>query len=122
MPKNPTRPLRIGEEIRHALSEIFLRGETHIPVLDGASITVSEVRLSPDLRNATVFIMPLAGSNQADVMQALGESGPYIRHLLAAKVALRYMPKLHYKLDQSFEEAERVNSLLKKAEVARDLK
>ncbi len=112
---NTSRPRKVGEEMRHALSGIFLRGETHIPVLDSASITVSEVRVSPDLRNATVYVMPLAGKSKDVMLRALAEHAPHIRHLLAKRIELRYMPKLHYKLDESFEVAGLVNELLHKS-------
>lgn len=119
--KPSNRPYKIGEAIRHALSEIFLRGETHVPMLDSASITVSEVRVSPDLRNATAYVMPLAGGNKKEVMEKLAECAPQIRHLVARKVELRYMPMIHYRLDQSFEEAQRVSELLNQPAVKRDL-
>lgn len=118
---NGQRPLRVGEEIRHALAEIFLRGECHSPALHGASITVSEVRVSPDLKNATAFVMPLAGENKEEMIEALKDAAPEIRHLVSKKVKLRHAPRIHFSLDQSFDEAERINSLLKKPEVARDL-
>ena len=116
-----SRNLKVGETLRKALSEIFLRGETHVPLLDGASITVSEVRVSPDLRNATAYVMPLAGGNQQAVMEALIEHNGLLRHLVANKVELRYMPRIHYKLDSSFEEAQRLNTLLHRPEVRRDV-
>lgn len=112
-PSPSSRPLKVGEMIRHALSEIFLRGESHVPLLDGASITVSEVRVSPDLKNATAYVMPLAGSNQQPIMDALAANSGHIRHLVAGKVVLKFMPKIYYKLDASFEEAGRINLLLK---------
>lgn len=115
------RPLKVGEEIRRAISEIFLRGEVHSIDLFGASITVSEVRVAPDMKNATVFIMPLGGEGKAEKLEALREAAPAIRYLVSKKVQLRYMPKLHFALDASFDEAERINSLLQKPEVARDL-
>lgn len=115
------RPLRVGEEIRHAIADVLLRGEVHSVDLLGASITVSEVRVSPDMKNATVFVMPLAGEQKAEKLEALKTAAPEIRYLVSKKVKLRYMPKLHFALDNSFEEAERINSLLNKPEVARDL-
>lgn len=115
------RPLKVGEALRHALSEIFLRGETHVPALDNASITVSEVRISPDLRNATAYVMPLAGGQKDEVMKLLAEHSGRMRHLLSRKVELRYMPRIHYKLDVSFEEAQRLNEILHKPEVRRDI-
>jgi ribosome-binding factor A len=115
------RPLRVGEEIRHAIADVFLRGEVHSIDLFGASITVSEVRVSPDMKNATVFIMPLAGEQKEERLEALKVAAPEIRYLVSKKVKLRYMPKLYFQLDNSFDEAERINALLNKPEVARDL-
>lgn len=118
---NSSRPLRVGEEIRHAISEILLRGEVHSADLLGASITVSEVRVAPDMKNATVFAMPLGGEGKQEKLDALKAAAPEIRYLVSKKVKLRYMPKLHFALDNSFDEAERINTLLAQPEVARDL-
>ncbi len=115
------RPLRVAEEIRHAISEVLIRGEVHSAELFGASITVSEVRVAPDMKNATVFVMPLAGEMKKERLEALKTASPEIRYLVSKKVKLRYMPRLHFTLDNSFEEAERINSLLQKPEVARDI-
>lgn len=115
------RHLRVGEEIRHALADIFMRGECHSADLHGVSITVSEVRCAPDMKNVTAFVMPLAGENKEEMLEALKVAAPEIRYLVSKKVTLRYMPKIHFSLDNSFEEAERINTLLKKPEVARDL-
>lgn len=115
------RNLRVGEEIRHALSDIFLRGEAHAPDLLGVSITVSEVRVSPDLKNATAYVMPLAGENKKTTLAALQSSSPELRHLLSKRVKLRYVPKIFFALDESFEEARRISELLKKPEVAKDI-
>lgn len=121
-PSKPSaRPLKVGEAIRHALSEIFLRGETHVYELDNASITVSEVRVAPDLKNATAFIMPLAGGNKETVMRTLSDAAPHIRYLVSKKVELRYMPRIQYKLDASYDEAHRINTLLNDPSVKRDL-
>jgi len=121
-PKQPTqRQLRVGEEIRQALAQIFAHGETHVPALDSGSITVSEVRISPDLKNATVFVMPLAGSNKESIMAALKEHANRIRHLLSRKVILRFLPKLFFKLDTSYEVASRIAQLLESDRVKRDL-
>lgn len=114
-PAPTSRNLKVGETLRHALSEIFLRGETHDPIIDSASITVSEVRTAPDLRNATAYIMPLAGGNKDLILQTLTDLAPRLRYLLSQKVKLRYMPKIHFKLDVSFEEAQKVNRLLYEA-------
>lgn len=118
---NGQRPKRVGEEIRHALSQIFMRGECHSPEVNSASITVSEVRVSPDLKNATAFVMPLAGDKKEELLAALMEIAPEIRHLVSKRVKLRHAPRIHFKLDESFDEAERINTLLKKPQVARDL-
>ncbi len=116
------RNLRVGEEIRHALADIFMRGEVHSMELFGASITVSEVRVSPDLKNATAFVMPLAGKNKEGLLEALKQSSAELRHLVSKRMKLRHAPKIFFSLDESYDEAERINNLLKKPEVARDLK
>ncbi|MCE2926558.1 MAG: 30S ribosome-binding factor RbfA [Rickettsiales bacterium] len=115
------RPLRVAEEIRHAISEVLIRGEVHSVELMGASITVSEVRIGADMKNASVYIMPLNGEMKEERLEALRTAAPEIRYLVSKKVKLRYMPKLHFALDNSFEEAQRINSLLQKPEVIRDL-
>lgn len=115
------RPKRVGEEIRRNLSEIFLRDECHSPDLMGASITVSEVRVAPDMKNATAFVMPLAGRNKKELLEALKVAAPELRYLVSKKMDLRYMPKIHFALDESFEVAEKIDNLLKKPEVAKDL-
>ncbi len=115
------RNLRVGEEIRHALADIFMRGEVHSMDLFGASITVSEVRVSPDLKNATAFVMPLAGKNKEGLLEALKKSSPELRHLVSKRVKLRHVPKIFFSLDDSYDEAERINNLLKKPEVVRDI-
>ncbi len=114
------RQLRVGEEIRQALAQMFAHGETHITALDSGSITVSEVRISPDLKNATVYVMPLAGSNKETIMAALKEHANRVRHLLSRKVMLRYLPKLTFKLDTSYEVASRIHQLLESDRVKRD--
>ena len=120
--KQPSqRQLRVGEEVRQALSNIFMHGETHEPLLDSGSITVSEVRISPDLKNATVYVMPLAGGNKEEVMEALSEYAPRIRKLMNRHVVLRYSPKLFFKLDNSFENANRINVLLNSERVKKDV-
>lgn len=117
---NP-RNLRVGEELRRRLAEIFLRGECHTPGLASASITVSEVRVSPDLKNATAYVMPLGGRDKDVLLKILIEAAPEIRHLISQKVELRHAPKIYFALDHSFDEAQRIETILKKPEVARDL-
>lgn len=116
------RQLRVGEEIRHALSAIFMRGELHEAQLRDASITVSEVRVSPDLKNATAYVMPLGGGNRDEVVEALREMAPSLRGLVGSKIRLKFTPRLSFRLDTSFDEAHRINSLLQKPEVVRDIK
>ncbi|MGB8181478.1 MAG: 30S ribosome-binding factor RbfA [Stellaceae bacterium] len=117
--QNP-RPLRIGEEMRHALARIFEHG-LHDPALAGIALTVTEVRVSPDLKNATAFIAPLGGSHAAEVMAGLKRAEGYLRRELARVVKLRYAPVLHFALDTSFEHASQIDALLRRPEVARDI-
>lgn len=122
--KGPSqRQLRVGEEIRHALADVLIRGELHDPTIDGLSITVSEVRISPDLKNATVYVTPLAGSGKADVViNKLNDKAALMRQMVNKRIVLRYSPKLYFKLDRSFDEALRVNLLLNSPEVLRDIR
>jgi ribosome-binding factor A len=115
------RQLRVGEELRHALAKILREGQSREPTLEHASITVTEIRMSPDLRNATAFVMPLAGANATDVIAALQRCAAFLKGLLAREVPLRYTPNLVFALDRSFDEAERIHRLLARPEVARDL-
>jgi ribosome-binding factor A len=115
------RQLRVGEELRHALSNILHEGQCRDPALENVSITVSEVRISPDLRNATAYVMPLAGANASEIVTALKRCAPFLKGLLAREVALRHTPNLVFALDASFEQAERISALLTRPEVARDL-
>jgi len=115
------RQLRVGEELRHALARILRDGELRDPVLENASITVTEVRMSPDLRNATAFVMPLAGTNATEVFAALERSATYLKGLVAREVQLRNTPNLVFALDDTFDQAERISALLARPEVARDL-
>lgn len=120
--KPGTRPLRVGEEIRHALSQLIMRGETGAPDLDGISITVSEVRVSPDLKNATAYVMPLGGVQKQAVLESLIRVAPHLRVLVAKQMSLRYMPRIHFRLDDSYEEASRIDALLRHSQVVRDIK
>ena len=115
------RPLRIGEEIRHILADIFIRGECRSPELFDITISISEVRVAPDMKNATAFFMPLAGQNKEKILAALKDSAPEIRHHISKRIKLRHTPKIHFKLDESFDVAEKIETLLKSPEVARDL-
>jgi ribosome-binding factor A len=115
------RPLRVGEEIRHILADIFIRGECRSRELFDVVITISEVRVAPDMKNATAYFMPLAGQNKEKLLTILKESSPEIRHLVSKRVKLRHTPKIHFALDESFEVAQKIDTLLKSPEVARDL-
>lgn len=117
------RQLRVGEEMRHALAALFERGEVRDPELS-VPITITEVRMSPDLRHATCFITPLGGAAAATgggVLAALGRARPFLRRRVAALVKLKYAPSLSFRMDTSFEEAGRINLLLHSPAVARDL-
>jgi ribosome-binding factor A len=115
--KGPSqRQLRVGEEIRHALSQLFIRGEIITPPsLDISSVTVSEVRISPDLRNATAYIMPLNGEQKEEILRYLQEQQGIIRTLLARKIHLKFSPRIHFKLDHSYETASHIDGLLREA-------
>lgn len=115
------RLLRVGENIRHALSDIFARGEIRDPSLVGISVTVTEVRCSPDLRNATIYVMPLGGVHEKDVVDALNRNNKYIRGQLARLVSMKYLPQLKFSSDSSFGEADHIEQLLHSPHVAQDL-
>ncbi len=114
------RQLRVGEEIRHALAEMIARAEFRDPDLAGQSITVTEVRVSPDLSSATVYVTPLAG-DAATVVPALQRASAYMRGQLASAVKLRHTPSLKFEHDGSFDQAQRIGSVLLKADVERDV-
>ncbi|MDB4219108.1 30S ribosome-binding factor RbfA [Emcibacteraceae bacterium] len=116
------RVLRVGENIRHALSDIFLRGEIRDPTLEGVSVTVTEVRCSPDLRNATIFVMPLAGKNEKKVVEGLNENVKFIRGQLSKMVRMKYLPNLKFISDHSFGTVDHMEDLLNSAHVIQDLK
>lgn len=115
------RQLRVGEALRHALADVFERGELRDPALSGVPVTVTEVRISPDLRNATVFVMPLGGGDAAAIVAALEHAAPYLRRRVAEVMTLRYAPALSFRTDDSFDYADRIDALLHDPAVARDL-
>ena len=115
------RQLRVGEEIRHALAAVLTRGEFRDPELQNLSITVTEVRLSPDLRNATAYVMPLGGGDIGEVIAALNENRKYIRGEVARAVALKFAPDVRFRADQSFDEAMRIDELLNSPKVRQDI-
>ena len=115
------RQLRVGEELRHALSRILARGELHDPVLSDLSLTVTEVRISPDLKNATAFVVPLGGGDSTEALDALNRASAFLRSQLGREVHLRHMPRLSFQADGSFDEAQKINALLHKPRVSRDI-
>jgi ribosome-binding factor A len=116
------RMLRMGELVRHALAEIFSRGDVHDPVLETHVITIPEVAMTPDLRHATAYIMPLGGKDERAVLDALNRNKKYMRSVVAKKINAKFAPDLHFRIDERFDRAEQIDKLLKKPEVQRDLK
>ena len=124
--KGPSqRQLRAGELVRHALVEILQREDLREPALAGLSLTVSEVRMTPDLKQATVFCAPLGASidreKHPEIFRALGRAAPHLRHLLGRRIDMKYTPLLLFRPDESFAEARRIDELLASPKVARDL-
>jgi ribosome-binding factor A len=116
------RQLRVGEEIRHALAWVLERDEVRDPGLAGRPVTVTEVRMSPDLRRGTAFIMPLGGGDSDETLAALGRASGYLRRRVLDQVRLRFAPELAFALDQSFANADHISRLLNDPRVAQDLK
>jgi ribosome-binding factor A len=117
------RQLRVGEEIRHVLAAVFMRGDAPWP--QGFSppvVTVTEVQVSPDLKNATVFVMPLGGDRLEETVRILNNAVGFFRHVVSQEIKLRYAPKLSFSPDHSFEYAHHIDKILHSPDVARDLK
>ena len=120
--KGPSvRTLRVGEQVRHALSDVLMRGEVHDPVLASHMVSVTEVRMSPDLRHATAFVKPLLGKDEDEVLKALRTNTAFLQREVASSVKLRFAPKLKFIADESFDEGSHVDRLLRDPKVARDL-
>ena len=107
------RQLRVGEMVKQALGMIFLRDEAKLPNLDTKEITVTEVRMSPDLKTAKIFVMPLGGKNAEEVIEKLKEFSFIIRKVLSKKITMKYLPKLLFVKDESFDYAEKIENLIK---------
>ena len=107
------RQLRVGELIRHAVSQVLERGEVHDPEIAGKSIPVTEVRMSPDLKLATAYVMPLGGEDDVGVVEALGRVAPFLRRRIGGFVALKFLPKLRFVADETFDHASRIDALLR---------
>ncbi len=115
------RQLRVGELIRRTLADVLMRGETHEPDLAGASITVSEVRMSPDLRQATAYVLPLGGRDLEKTMAGLERARGELRRAVAREVRLRHAPDIRFAVDESFDRMDRTRRILTDSPVARDL-
>src|SRR5258707_11974179 len=120
-PGGSQRQLRVGELVRHAMSDLLTRGEVHDPVLEGHLITVPEVRMSADLRLATIYVMPLGGREVNDVIAALDRNKKFLRGEIARRVNLKFAPDIRFRVDERFDEAERIEKLLRTPAVQRDL-
>lgn len=123
------RQLRVGEEIRHVLAQVLERGDLRDPDMQGNPITITEVRTTPDLKHATIYVMPLGGITGGDsgvdqyakALEALNRAKPFLRHQVAKSLHLKYVPALHFRLDETFDEASHINELLRNPHVSQDL-
>jgi ribosome-binding factor A len=115
------RLLRVGEQVRHALSEILMRGDVHDETLASHLVSVTEVRMSPDLRHATAFVKPLLGQDEEKVLKALRTNTAYLQSEVARRVNTKYAAKLKFLADESFEEGSHIDRLLRSPKVAADL-
>src|ERR1700750_1710246 len=116
------RQLRVGETVRHAIADILAQGAVHDSDLEGHIVTVPEVRMSPDLKLATVYVMPLGGKDTEIVLAALARNKKFLRGEVAHRVNLKFAPDLRFRVDDRFDEAERIEKLLRTPQVQRDLK
>jgi len=116
------RQLRVGELVRHAVADMLARGDVHDPVIEGHLITVPEVRMTADLRLATIYIMPLAGRDTEQVLAAFERNKRYLRAEVAHRINLKFAPDIRFRIDERFAEAERIDKLLHSPAVKRDLK
>ena len=115
------RLLKVGERVRHVLSELLMRGEVHDDTLTAHHISITEVRMSPDLRQAKVYAKPLLGGDEEEVLTALRRNTAYLQREVAQRLGLKFAPKLKFLADESFDEAERIEKLLNDPKVVRDL-
>lgn len=115
------RLLKVGEQVRHVISELLMRQEVHDDVLSAHSVSVTEVRMSPDLRHATVFVKSLLGADEPEVLKALRTNTAFFQREVAQRLKLKYAAKLKFLPDESFDEASRIDALLSDPRVARDL-
>lgn len=121
-PGGSQRQLRVGETVRHAIAEILAHGDVHDPDLESHIVTIPEVRMSPDLKLATVYVMPLGGTDTDAVIAALDRNKKFLRGDVARRVNLKFAPDLRFRVDDRFDEAERIEKLLRTPAVQRDIK
>ena len=119
--QHSVRVLKVGERVRHILSELLTRQDVHDETLTGHSVSVTEVRMSPDLRSATAYVKPLLGAGEEEVVRALRTNTAYLQREVAKRLGLKFAPKLKFRSDESFDEAARIDKLLSDPRVARDL-
>ena len=120
-PGGSQRQLRVGELVRHALAEMLTRGDVHDPVIESHLVTVPEVRMTADLRLATIYIMPLGGRDANEVVAAFERHKKFLRAELAHRINLKFAPDIRFRIDERFSEAERIDKLLHSPDVRRDL-
>jgi ribosome-binding factor A len=121
-PGGSQRQLRVGELVRHALAEMLTRGDVHDPVIERHMITIPEVRVSSDLRLATIYVMPLGGRDAETVVAAFERHKKFLRAEIAHRINLKFAPDIRFRVDDRFAEAERIDKLLRSPDVQRDLK
>ncbi|HZP76203.1 MAG TPA: 30S ribosome-binding factor RbfA [Pseudolabrys sp.] len=115
------RQLRVGELVRHAVAEMLMRGDVHDPVIEGHLITIPEVRMTADLRLATIYVMPMGGRDVNEVVSALERNKKFMRAEIAHRINLKFAPDIRFRADERFDEADRIDRLLRSPQVARDL-
>ncbi|MDX1704476.1 30S ribosome-binding factor RbfA [Altererythrobacter ishigakiensis] len=119
--QHSVRVLKVAERVRHILSELLARQEVHDDIVSAANIAVTEVRMTPDLRNATAYVKPLLGADEDAVVKALRQNTAFLQREVAKRLGLKFAPKLKFRSDESFDEADRIERLLRDPKVARDL-
>ncbi len=119
--QHSVRVLKVGERVRHILSELLARQEVHDDTVSAANIAVTEVRMTPDLRNAAVYVKPLLGKDEDSIVKALRQNTAFLQKEVAKRLGLKFAPKLQFRADESFDEAERIERLLSDPKVARDI-
>ena len=119
--QHSVRVLKVGERVRHILSELLARQEVHDDTVSAANISVTEVRMTPDLRNAAVYVKPLLGKDEDTIVKALRQNTAFLQKEVAKRLGLKFAPKLQFRADESFDEAERIERLLSDPKVARDI-